>query len=196
MPKTYTQNLGVTKPADGEEDGVWGDLVNENMDILDRASNGQVSLTLTGTSSNLTTLDGDLSNGQYKLLILTTGTGSGTHTITIQPNTAQKIYYVINNSTRTAVFTQGSGGDVSVLPSQSLIIYANGGGASAAVNSIAVGAGGATGGGLNKVFYENDQNVTASYTITSNKNAMTAGPVTIDAGVTVTVPSGSVWSII
>ena len=85
---------------------------------------------------------------------------------------------------------------MSVLPTQSLIIYANGGGASAAVNSIAVGAGGATGGGVNKVFYENDQNVTTSYTITSNKNAMTAGPVTIDAGVVVTVPSGSVWSII
>ena len=55
---------------------------------------------------------------------------------------------------------------------------------------------GATGGGTDAVFYENDVTVTTSYTITSNKNAMTAGPVTINSGVTVTVPSGSVWTVV
>jgi hypothetical protein len=39
--------------------------------------------------------------------------------------------------------------------------------------------GGATGGGANQVFYENDQNITASYSIGANKNAMTTGPITI-----------------
>lgn len=53
-----------------------------------------------------------------------------------------------------------------------------------------------TGGGNDKIFWENSQNVTSNYTITNNKNAMTAGPVTIDAGVSVTVPSGSVWTVI
>jgi len=38
--------------------------------------------------------------------------------------------------------------------------------------------------------------VTTNYTITSNKNAGTFGPITIDSGVTVTVPSGSRWIII
>jgi hypothetical protein len=56
--------------------------------------------------------------------------------------------------------------------------------------------GGATGGGTDAVFYENDQTVTTNYTITSSKNAMTAGPVTIDGGVTVTIPSGSVWTVV
>jgi hypothetical protein len=56
--------------------------------------------------------------------------------------------------------------------------------------------GGAVGGGTDKVFYENDITITTSYTIGTNKNAMTAGPITINSGVTVTVPSGSVWSII
>jgi len=41
------------------------------------------------------------------------------------------------------------------------------------------GGGGATGGGLNKAFFENDTQITASYTITAGKNAMTAGPVTL-----------------
>jgi len=55
---------------------------------------------------------------------------------------------------------------------------------------------GATGGGSNRVFFENDKIVTANYTITANKNAGTFGPVTINSGVTVTVPAGSVWSIV
>ncbi len=55
---------------------------------------------------------------------------------------------------------------------------------------------GAVGGGEDEVFYENYTNVTVDYTITTNKNAMTAGPITVDNGVTVTVPTGSVWSVV
>ncbi len=55
---------------------------------------------------------------------------------------------------------------------------------------------GATGNGGNQVFFENDQTVTSSYTIPSTRNAMTAGPVTIDTGVTVTVSTGSTWTVV
>ena len=55
---------------------------------------------------------------------------------------------------------------------------------------------GATGGGSDEVFYENSTTVTTSYSITSNKNAMSAGPISINNSVTVTVPSGSVWTIV
>lgn len=56
--------------------------------------------------------------------------------------------------------------------------------------------GGATGGSSDDVFYENGQTVTASYTLTTGKNAMSAGPITINSGVTVTVPSGQSWVIV
>jgi len=56
--------------------------------------------------------------------------------------------------------------------------------------------GGAAGAGGDQVFYENDQTVTSSYSITSGKNAMSAGPITINSGISVTVPSGSVWTIV
>ena len=52
------------------------------------------------------------------------------------------------------------------------------------------------GGGSNKVFFENDTNVTADYTITDGKNAMSAGPITIDNGVTVTVGTGETWTVV
>ena len=52
------------------------------------------------------------------------------------------------------------------------------------------GGGGATGGGSDQVFYENGQTVTTNYTLTSNTNAMSTGPITINSGVAVTVPTG------
>jgi hypothetical protein len=58
------------------------------------------------------------------------------------------------------------------------------------------GGGGATGGGDDEIFYENGQTVTTDYTITTDKNAGTFGPVEIDDAATVTVPSGSVWVVI
>lgn len=56
--------------------------------------------------------------------------------------------------------------------------------------------GGATGGSNDKIFHENDQTVTTNYTITTSKNAGTFGPITINSSITVTVPSGSTWSIV
>jgi hypothetical protein len=52
------------------------------------------------------------------------------------------------------------------------------------------------GNGGDRVFVENDQTVTSDYTITAGKNAMSAGPISIDTGVTVTIPTGSVWHIV
>ena len=56
--------------------------------------------------------------------------------------------------------------------------------------------GGATGGGSDAVFYENGQTVTTSYSLTAGNNAMSTGPITVNSGVAVTVPSGSRWAII
>ena len=56
--------------------------------------------------------------------------------------------------------------------------------------------GGATGGGSDDIFYENGQTVTTNYTLSTNKNAVTAGPVTVNSGITVTIPSGSSWVVV
>jgi hypothetical protein len=58
------------------------------------------------------------------------------------------------------------------------------------------GGGGATGGGTDEIFYENDQVVTANYTITTNKNAVTAGVIAITSGIDITIPSGSYWVVV
>lgn len=55
---------------------------------------------------------------------------------------------------------------------------------------------GATGGAGNHVFLLNEQTVNTNYTIPSNRNALSAGPITIDTGVTVTIPATSAWVIV
>ena len=52
------------------------------------------------------------------------------------------------------------------------------------------------GASTNTVFFENDTAVAVNYQITSGKNAMSAGPIAINAGIAVTVPSGSSWTIV
>ena len=52
------------------------------------------------------------------------------------------------------------------------------------------------GASTNTVFFENDKEIAVNYQITSTKNAMTAGPVSINAGIAVTVPSGCSWTIV
>jgi len=54
----------------------------------------------------------------------------------------------------------------------------------------AAAAAGATGAGGDQVFVENERIVTTSYTLSTNKSAMCVGPLTINSGVTVTIPSG------
>lgn len=66
---------------------------------------------------------------------------------------------------------------------------------SAWVSSAPAG-GGATGGGTDEVFVENQLIVTTSYTLSTGKSAMSVGPVTINGGVVVTIPSGYRWVVL
>lgn len=133
MPSTFTNNGGIELPADGEKDGVWGDVVNLNMQIIDRLTNGVGAVSLTGTTSTLVTSDGTLSgDGQYKVIVFG-GSPSGTHTVTIQPDDAQKVYFVKNETAEDVVITQGSGGNATITAGSGAIVYANGVGTGSAV---------------------------------------------------------------
>tara|TARA_R100001480_G_scaffold60844_2_gene73441 strand:- start:2357 stop:3367 length:1011 start_codon:yes stop_codon:yes gene_type:complete len=135
MPSTYTTNGGIEKIASGEQSGTWGTTTNTNFDIIDRLTDGVGSISLSGTSSNLQTTDGTLSDGMYKVLVLS-GSPSGTHTITVLPNNAQKLYFVDNNSGQSCIFSQGSGANVTVENGKTAILYCNGAGSGAAVSQI------------------------------------------------------------
>jgi hypothetical protein len=132
MTSSYTSNTGIEKPATGDQSGTWGDTVNVNMDIIDRVLNGVGAISLSGTTHTITTSDGSLSDGMYRVLVLG-GSPSGTNTITVSPNDQDKVFFVKNGTGQSAVFTQGSGANVTVASGDTKIIYCDGAGSGAAV---------------------------------------------------------------
>jgi hypothetical protein len=132
MASTYTVNTGIELIANGEQSGTWGTTTNANLEIIDRLTNGVGAITLSGTTHTLTTTDGTLSEGQFKVLVFG-GSPSGTNTVTISPNDQDKQYFVLNSSGQSIILTQGSGGNVTVADGKSAVVYADGAGAGAAV---------------------------------------------------------------
>ena len=137
MPSTYTTNGGIEKVATGEQSGTWGDTTNLNFDIIDRITSGvgTINLSSSGAAHTLTTTDGTLSDGMYKVLVLSSA--SQACTITIAPNDAQKLYFVKNSSGHNCVFSQGSGANVTINNGDTGIIFCDGAGSGAAVTAVA-----------------------------------------------------------
>lgn len=138
MPSTFTSNTGIEKPGDGELTGQWGQTANRNFDIIDRALNGVLVQGIAGASLTLTTASGVVSDGQTAAVIFT-GAVPGETTVTIAPNSVQKTYLFKNNSVRTVTITQGSGGNVEILPGGSAVVLCDGGGSTAAVTNLLAG---------------------------------------------------------
>ena len=69
-------------------------------------------------------------------------------------------------------------------------------GAAGAISWVTPASAGATGGGTDAWALEHDNTITTTYTIGTGKNVISAGPVAINAGATITVPASSIWAIV
>jgi hypothetical protein len=177
MPSTFTPNTGIEQIADGEQSGLWGQTTNLNFDIVDRALNGVGTITLSGTTHTLTTSAGILSDGQFAVLVFA-GSLSASNTVTIAPDTAQKLYFVRNTTSQTVILSQGSGATVSVPAGASKIVYTNGAGATAAVFDV-----------TNTLSGTFTGNVTGNAsTATALQNARTIGGVSFDGTANINLP--------
>ena len=170
MVSTYTTNGGIEKIGSGEQCGTWGDTTNTNFDIIDRLTNGVVTIDVASNStSTLTTQEGTVSDGMSKVLsYTTTGSQSGTHTVTISPNDAQKLYFVKNAIGQTIEFSQGSGANASVSNGESAIIFSNGGGSTAVVTN------------LSALFPNTNTAGTGTFTSITANGGVTVDNITID----------------
>tara|TARA_R110000822_G_scaffold263345_3_gene387652 strand:+ start:409 stop:1326 length:918 start_codon:yes stop_codon:yes gene_type:complete len=135
MPSSFSPNTGFTLPANGEQSGTWGNIVNDNMSIVDRLTSSVGSIALAGIVGALQIGQGTLSTGQYGTIIFG-GAPSGTNTVTISPNNAARRFHVKNSSGQDVILTQGSGSSVTILNGKSATVYCNGGGLGASVSSI------------------------------------------------------------
>jgi len=191
MTTAYTSLLGLALPVTGELSGTWGNTVNtEITSLLDSAIAGTTTISA-DADITLTTTTGAANESREAIILWTAG---GTVTRNITAPAQSKTYVVINKTSSTqSIVLRGVGPTtgVTINAGSSAICAWNG------VDFVKIsGSGGATGGGTDQIFYENGQTVNTDYTITTNSNAGSFGPITVASGVTVTVPTGSTWSVV
>jgi hypothetical protein len=116
MASTFS-NLGLNLQATGENSGTWGAITNVNLQEIDNAIAGVVTITLTGnttlaftTNSSSTTYTDEA--GRNKTIILSGALSATTVTVTV-PN-IEKDYVIINNSGATATISSGGSTTVSI----------------------------------------------------------------------------------
>ena len=168
-------------------DPVWDDVpagvtINTNADNRIMSGSGS-ALTLNGETN--------LTYDQTSLVVKNSGTASDIKVYCEQSNA----HYTSIKSAAHAAYTGGSW--TLTLPgtdgAADQFLKTDGAGASTWAD---VPAGAPTGGGTDKVFFENEQSVDTSYSLTANNNAVSAGPVTVASGVTVTIPAGAAWVVV
>ena len=171
---------GISNVVDDTSPQLGGNLDVQTREINTSTSNGNIKVTPNGTglfeikgNTNDGTLQLNCNQNSHGVKIKSPAHSAGQSYTLILPDNqiaADKVLKVksITGSGATAV---------------GQLEYADAGGA------------GATGGGSDQAFFEGDQNVTTSYTLTANKNAMAISP-TIDSGATITVPSGAILVIL
>ncbi len=123
----------------------------------------------------------------------TSGTAAIATTVTVADESSDTTCFPLFATAATGNLAPKSGSNLAFNSSSGVLTATSFAGDGSALTGISAGA---TGGGSDEIFYENGQNVTTDYTITNGKNAMSAGPITIDSGVTVTVGSGETLTIV
>ena len=116
MASTFS-NLGLNLQATGENSGTWGELTNVNLQEIDNAIAGVVTITLTGNTtlaftSNATSTTYTDEAGRNKTIILSGALSATTVTVSV-PN-IEKDYVIINNSGATATISSGGSTTVSI----------------------------------------------------------------------------------
>ncbi len=100
MASTYTTDLKLEKVATGEKAGLWGTITNTNLEILEQAATGYLSVDVAAADVTLVNNDGATGNGKNLFYILT-GTLTGAREL-ILPTTSKRIFIVKDSTNRSS----------------------------------------------------------------------------------------------
>ena len=127
MASTYSSTLNLELQATGENSGTWGTITNNNLQKLESAIKGYVSVAIASTSDSLDVDDGTTADEQSNAIIKLTGTLTGNTTMACE---AVESWYIVDNATTMGTYTLGfkpSGGTAASLVSSSKhLLYSDG----------------------------------------------------------------------
>jgi hypothetical protein len=149
MASTYSTDLSLELVATGEKAGLWGTITNTNLQILQAASSGYTTLSLTTGNTNLSLADGSDSANGKKFYIKLTGTLTGNCTVTMPASTtggnANRVFIIQDATTRTTsnytigVLTTGQATATKVPVKSTLLLVSDGANTSTSIGMMQKG---------------------------------------------------------
>jgi hypothetical protein len=102
MASTYSSTLNLELQASGENSGTWGTITNNNLQKIESATKGYVSVAIASTTDSLTATDGSTTDEQSNAIIKLTGTLTGNTTMQCE---AVENWYIVDNATTMGTYT-------------------------------------------------------------------------------------------
>jgi hypothetical protein len=135
MASTFVNNLRLEEMATGEQSGNWGTKTNTNLELIGEALGfGTEGITTNANTHTTTVADASTDPGRA-MFIKYTGTLDSACTITIAPNTLNRVHIIENGTSgsQNIIISQGSGANVTIAPGTAKVLYLDGAGSGAAV---------------------------------------------------------------
>jgi hypothetical protein len=132
---TYVNDLRLKEIATGDESGTWGTSTNTNLELIGEALGyGTEGITTNADTHTTTVADGATDPGRA-MYIKYTGTLDSACTITIAPNTVNRMHFIENatSGSQNIIISQGSGANITIPAGDVKAVYLDGAGSGAAV---------------------------------------------------------------
>jgi len=135
MASTYVNDLRLAEMATGDQSGTWGNTTNTNLELIGEALGyGTEGITTNADTHTTTVADGATDPGRA-MYIEYTGTLDSACTITIAPNTLNRMHFIENGTSgsQNIIIKQGSGATITIPPGDVKAVYLDGAGSGAKV---------------------------------------------------------------
>jgi hypothetical protein len=135
MASTYVNDLRLNEMATGDGSGTWGTTTNTNLELIGEALGYGTEAITTNADTHTSTIADGATDPVRAMYVKYTGTLDSACTITIAPNTVNRMHFIENGTSgsQNIIISQGSGANVTIPAGDTKAVYLDGAGSGAAV---------------------------------------------------------------
>ena len=135
MASTYVNDLRLNEMATGDGSGTWGTTTNTNLELIGEALGYGTEGITTNADTHTSTIADGATDPVRAMYVKYTGTLDSACTITIAPNTINRMQFIENGTSgsQNIIISQGSGANVTIPAGDTKAVYLDGAGSGAAV---------------------------------------------------------------
>ena len=135
MASTYVNDLRLNEMATGDASGTWGTTTNTNLELIGEALGYGTEGITTNADTHTSTIADGATDPVRAMFVKYTGTLDSACTITIAPNTINRMQFIENGTSgsQNIIISQGSGANITIPAGDTKAVYLDGAGSGAAV---------------------------------------------------------------